>query len=90
MPCASAPNAPCVEVWLDINEVILRRPDNTVTAHYLIVVFCGRWLAGTPTPGDDASAARFVRLEDLDAMKLTENAAAIIRRAWDKLEAGPR
>ena len=28
-----------------------RRPDDRLTAHYLIVVFCGRWLAGTPTAG---------------------------------------
>jgi 8-oxo-dGTP diphosphatase len=68
---------------VDVHEVILRQSGDTLTAHYLIVVFCGRWTAGAPTPGGDAAAARFVRLEDLDSLKLTDNAVPFIRRAWD-------
>jgi 8-oxo-dGTP diphosphatase len=75
---------------VDIHEVILRRPDHTLTGHYLIVVFCGRWVAGEPTPGGDASAARFVRIENLDGLRLTDNAAVLIRRAWDMLQADGR
>ena len=75
---------------VDVHEVILRKTGDVLAAHYLIVVFCGRWLAGDPKPGDDAAAARFIRLEDLDALKLTDNAATLIRRARDMLEAGSR
>ncbi len=45
---------------VDVHEVILRKAGDVLAAHYLIVVFCGRWLAGDPKPGDDAAAAKFV------------------------------
>jgi 8-oxo-dGTP diphosphatase len=72
---------------VDVHEVILRDAGAALAAHYLIVVFCGRWVAGTPIAGDDAADARFVRLEDLDALALTDNAAVLVRRAWDLLQA---
>ena len=75
---------------VDVHEVILRQAGDTLAAHYLIVVFCGRWMAGAPTAGGDASAARFVSLDDLEDLTLTDNAAALIRRAWDMLQAGER
>ena len=72
---------------VDVHEVILRQTGDTLVAHYLIVVFCGRWMAGAPAPSGDASAARFVSLDDLEGLTLTDNAAALIRRAWDMLQA---
>jgi 8-oxo-dGTP diphosphatase len=71
---------------VDVHEVILRDAGAALAAHYLIVVFCGRWVAGTPIPGDDAADARFVPLEDLDTLTLTDNAAPLVRRAWDLLQ----
>lgn len=72
-----------LEALVDVHEVILRKPDEALAAHYLIVVFCGKWVAGAPIAGGDASEARFVPLGDIDKLTLTDNAAALIRRAWD-------
>ena len=52
--------------------------DGACIAHYLIAVFCGRWLAGEPVPGGDELAARFVAIEDIDdaaRYRLTDGAA---------------
>jgi hypothetical protein len=68
--------------------VILRGPDGTLRAHYLITVFCGRWRAGEPSAGSDASAARFVRIADIEGYPLTEGAAALIHRAWAQVQRG--
>jgi 8-oxo-dGTP diphosphatase len=71
---------------LDLHEVILRGADGTLRAHHLITVFCGRWRAGEPSAGSDASAARFVRIGDIDGYPLTDGAAALIRRAWVQVQ----
>jgi ADP-ribose pyrophosphatase YjhB (NUDIX family) len=67
---------------LDINEVLRKGADGGVIAHYLIVVFFGRWVAGEPVAGGDAAAARFVALDAVDALPTTDGAADFIRRAW--------
>jgi ADP-ribose pyrophosphatase YjhB (NUDIX family) len=67
---------------VDIHDVILRGADGVLVAHYLITVFCGRWRAGEPAAGSDASAARFVRIGDIESFPLTDGAAQLIRRAW--------
>ena len=69
---------------LDIHEV-LRHDGGRLTAHYLIVVFFGRWVSGEPAPGDDAAAARFVPMEALAALPLTDGAASFIHRALERL-----
>jgi 8-oxo-dGTP diphosphatase len=70
---------------VDVHDVILRGDDGTLRAHYLIAVFCGRWLSGEPAPGGDAAAARFVPIEGLDGYRLTDGAAALIHRADGQL-----
>ncbi len=75
-----------IQGLLDIHDVILRRPDGTLRAHYLITVFCGRWREGEPSAGSDASAAQFVRIGDIDGYPLTEGAAELIRRAWAQVQ----
>ena len=75
---------------VDVHDVILRRTDGGLLAHYVIAVFCGRWRAGEPRPGDDELAARFVPLADIDdtaRYRLTDGAAALIRRAHAQLQA---
>jgi ADP-ribose pyrophosphatase YjhB (NUDIX family) len=71
---------------VDIHDVILRGADGALLAHYLIAVFCGRWRAGEPIAGSDASTARFVRIGDIEDYPLTDGAALLIRRAWTKLQ----
>jgi 8-oxo-dGTP diphosphatase len=75
---------------VDIHEVILRGQGGMLQAHYLIAVFCGRWLAGEPLAGSDAVAASFVPISELDLLHrrpLTDGAAALIRRAKVQLDA---
>src|SRR6476660_4073661 len=52
---------------LDVHDVVLRREDGTLLAHYLITVFYGRWRAGEPTAGSDASVTRFVPHADIES-----------------------
>ena len=78
---------------VDIHEVILRGSGGVLAAHYLIAVFCGRWLAGEPAPGDDAAAARFVAVAEIDVpgrLPLTDGAASLIHRAQAQLQLGRR
>ena len=74
---------------VDVHDVILRRPDGALRAHYLIAVFCGRWLAGEPEPGGEEIAARFVpiaHIDDAARYRLTDGAAALINRAWAQMQ----
>jgi 8-oxo-dGTP diphosphatase len=64
---------------IDIHEVILSDGQG-LSAHYLIVVFAGRWLEGDPASGDDVSAARFVPYDALDSYSLTPGGRALIER----------
>jgi 8-oxo-dGTP diphosphatase len=81
---------------VDVHDVIHHGADGALVAHYLIAVFCGRWLAGEPRPGGDEIAARFVPLSDIEdtaRYRLTDGAAALIRRAHAQLQPagnGPR
>lgn len=75
-----------IQGLVDIHDVILCRPDDTLLAHYLIAVHYGSWRAGEPCAGGDASAARFVRIGDIESYPLTDGAAQLIRRAWARLQ----
>jgi len=68
---------------VDVHEAILRDGEARLSAHYLLAVFWGRWLAGEPAAHSDAAAARFVGLGELSAYPLTDGAEALIRRAWN-------
>lgn len=73
---------------VDIHEVIVHAPSGALRAHYLITVFCGRWLSGEPAAGGDAAAARFYPVEEIaipGRLRLTDGAAAIIHRARTQL-----
>lgn len=41
--------------------------------HYVLIDYAARWIAGEPTPGDDADEAAFVPVEE-----------AVARVAWDE------
>ena len=73
---------------IDIHEVLLKDRHGDLEAHYLIAVFFGRWTAGEPVVGSDAAAARFIAVAEAAAYPLTDGAAALILRAWNRLEGG--
>jgi len=71
-----------IDALVDVHDVILRGAEGKLSAHYLIAVFRGRWRMGEPCSSSDASLARFVRVSDVEALRLTDGAASLIRRAW--------
>jgi len=71
----------------DVRDVIRRDASGLLTAHYLIAVYYGIWLAGEPVAGGDSRTARFVELADLDSYQLTENAIDIINVAAERVGA---
>lgn len=67
---------------VDLHEVIRRAGEaNEIAWHYVIAVHYGLWRGGEPVPASDCRAARFVSLDALDAVPLTDGAEALIRRA---------
>jgi 8-oxo-dGTP diphosphatase len=66
---------------VDILDIITHDEHGALTAHYLLAVFCGRWLSGEPVAASDSRAARFVSLDGLAAYRLTPGAETMIRRA---------
>jgi len=69
---------------VDLHEVIRREEGgNDITWHYVIAVFFGRWCKGEPVPASDCRATRFVALDNLASVPLTNGAEAVIRRAAD-------
>jgi 8-oxo-dGTP diphosphatase len=74
---------------LDFHEVIRRHHDGVLGAHYVLLVFYGRWIAREPVPGGDAVAARFVSMDALGTLPLTDGATRFIHRALTRLEQQP-
>jgi len=72
---------------LDIHEVVRRGAKGRLLAHYLLAVFYGRWISGEPAAAGDAAAARFVPIDAIDRLPMTEAAPDLIRRAWRMLQA---
>lgn len=66
---------------VDIHDVIHHNLDGSVRVHYLITVFCGVWMSGEPTPGDDCRQARFVTADEIHGYDLTDRTATIIEAA---------
>jgi 8-oxo-dGTP diphosphatase len=66
---------------LDIHDVIRRHPAGDLASHYLLAVFYGRWVSGEPVAGDDATAARFIPLDAVHELRMTDGAEDLVRRA---------
>jgi 8-oxo-dGTP diphosphatase len=66
---------------LDVHDVILRRPDASLAAHYLIAVYHGLWCAGEPVARSDSREARFVTPDAVARLLLTPGLEDLIARA---------
>lgn len=64
-----------------VTDVILRRDDASLEAHYVLATYYGIALGGEPRPAGDARRVEFVSLAALDAVRLTPGTLAVIRRA---------
>jgi 8-oxo-dGTP diphosphatase len=69
-----------IDGLIDVHDVIRRDSDGSLAAHYMLAVFFGRWLAGEPLARGDAAAARFVPIEAIGELPLTDAAASFIHR----------
>ena len=75
---------------VDVHDVHIRSgPGTPLTAHYVLCVYWGRWIAGEPAAASDAAAARFVDPAELRAYTLTAGVEPLIRRALSALTAKP-
>lgn len=72
---------------VDFHEVLRRDSNASVAVHYILLVFYGRWIDGEPVAGGDAAVARFVPLDALGSLQLTDAAASFIERADAKIQA---
>lgn len=72
---------------VDIHEVVRRGARGRLLAHYLLVVWYGRWVAGEPVAGGDAAEARFVPVDSIGSLPMTEAAPELVRRAFKMLRA---
>jgi 8-oxo-dGTP diphosphatase len=79
-----------IQGLIDIHEVLRHEQDGRLAVHYLLVVFFGRWRAGEPVAQGDAAAARFVPIDAIDALPLTDGAASFIHRGAELAAAAER
>lgn len=49
--------------------------------HYVLIDYAARWLSGEPVAGDDAAEARFVALDEVEALVGWDETRRVIRRA---------
>jgi 8-oxo-dGTP diphosphatase len=75
---------------LDIHDAIRRDPAGGLVSHHLLAVFYGRWVSGEPVAGDDAMTARFVALDAVHELRMTDGAADLVRRAAALLRVAER
>lgn len=66
---------------VDVHEIIRREASGEVIWHYVIAVHYGVWRNGEPVAGSDCRQARFIALDELGSVPLTDGAEALIRRA---------
>lgn len=74
-----------IDGLLDVHDVILRNGEGVLTAHYVLTVFCGHWLAGEPVAASDSRDARFIPIADIGDYRMTPGAQTLIRRAFERL-----
>ncbi|MEJ2122964.1 MAG: NUDIX hydrolase [Alphaproteobacteria bacterium] len=65
----------------DVVDVILRREDGSLRAHYVIASFYGTWTGGEPRPESDCLGAEWVGLDELSGRNITEGTTEIIQQA---------
>jgi ADP-ribose pyrophosphatase YjhB (NUDIX family) len=65
----------------DTVDWIIRDRDGRIERHVAILAFAGRWLAGEPAPGPEATAIAWVSPDDLAGYEMTPDLARVIDRA---------
>jgi 8-oxo-dGTP diphosphatase len=71
-----------------IHDVIVHDDAGALSAHYVISVFCGRWVAGEPVAATDARRAAFFNRAEIGALAMTDRGRDIVELAWGIYERG--
>jgi 8-oxo-dGTP diphosphatase len=71
---------------VDVHEVFRHSESGKLMSHYLLAVFYGRWVSGEPVAGDDAAAARFVPVDAIDQLQMTDRTPDFVRKALALLQ----
>lgn len=68
---------------IDVVNAIMRRSTGVEPpwGHYILVDYAARWLAGEPSPGDDALEARFFAPQEIPALGLWSETLRVMERA---------
>ncbi len=77
-----------IEGLAGVYDVIDRNDGGEVVLHYVIATYFGRADDGEPRPRGDARQARFVALDAVKDLKLTDSTKFVIEHAWRLLAAG--
>jgi ADP-ribose pyrophosphatase YjhB (NUDIX family) len=64
---------------ITVVDSLTRDPDGRARYHYTLVEVLADWLAGEPTPRDDAQAARWVGLDTLESLGMWSETVRVIR-----------
>jgi ADP-ribose pyrophosphatase YjhB (NUDIX family) len=70
-----------------VYDIIDRDEAGTVVLHYVIATYFGRADDGEPVPRHDVRATRFVALDGLEALPMTQGTRFVIEEAWRLLAA---
>jgi 8-oxo-dGTP diphosphatase len=71
-----------------VDGVFTSRASGECWAHYVLVDFAARWLAGEPRAGDDAAEARFVPIAEIETLGMWTETVRVIRAAHARTRAG--
>ena len=68
-------------------EVVVRDDDKRVSRHFVIMCFAARGIEGEPQLNEELAEARWLRPDELSALKTTEGLAEIVAAAFERMEA---
>jgi ADP-ribose pyrophosphatase YjhB (NUDIX family) len=66
-------------------DALQRDATGAIRFHYTIIDYAARWISGEPTPGDDATEARFFAPNELQLLGLWDEALRVIAEARRRL-----
>ena len=67
-------------------EVIVRDAEGRAERHFIILAFAARWISGEPKLNHELAEARWMRPEEIAALKTTEGLGEIITAAFERMK----
>ena len=68
-------------------EVVVRDDDKRVSRHFVIMCFATRWISGEPQLNEELAEARWLKPDELGALKTTDGLAEIVAAAFERMAA---